>query len=93
MITRRLFLKAVPPVALAVNIPAVASAKTLEITQQQRLDAAIEELKAASEVIWPNANDWRIIIGASPGAPLLVNALTPTHREMQSGPLIWKAQS
>jgi len=52
---------------------ALASAPTM--TAQERLDLAVAELKAAAEAIYPEANDWKTVIG-SEGCPVLIAAWT-----------------
>lgn len=81
-LTRRLFLRntAVAGAIAATAVPAVAEPSIL--TPRERLDAAIEELKAASEAIWPDVNDWTVNIGLTDRVPVLVAAYTPLGREM-----------
>jgi hypothetical protein len=72
-ITRRLFLRntaAGAAVAAAVAAPVIVEA--MEADLRERLDAAIAELKAASNAIWPTADTWMVKIEASPSVPILI---------------------
>lgn len=72
---RRSFLKSAPVAGLASIVPAAVAATRM--TPKERLEAAIAELKAAAEQIWPNANDWMIKLGASPSMPVFINVYDP----------------
>jgi hypothetical protein len=79
-ITRRLFLRnsAVAGAAAATAaVPTVAEAKS--ISPRERLDAAIAELKAASEAIWPQIEDWTTHIDVTRAVPVMLVAFVPAH--------------
>lgn len=81
-ITRRLFLRntaAASAVTATIAVPVAAEAAIL--SPRERLDAAITELKAAAEAIWPTADDWMIRIEASPSVPILISSYDPNWRE------------
>lgn len=73
--TRRSFLKSVPACGMAAIVPVAALAA--RVTPEDRLEAAIAELKAAAEAIWPDANDWMVKLGASPSMPVFINVYDP----------------
>lgn len=75
---RRAFLKSAPAAGLAAIVPAAAVAA--RVTPEDRLEAAIAELKAAAEAIWPGANDWMVKLGGSPSAPLFISAYDPNWK-------------
>jgi hypothetical protein len=84
-LTRRLFLRhtAVAGAAVASSIPP-ASAEP-ELTPRERLDAAIVELKAAANAIWPNADDWIVKIEAASTIPLFINNYDPSAPHATGG--------
>lgn len=61
MISRRSLLAAIPATGLAPIVPAMAEpVEVPAITPRQRLNAAIDELKAAVTAMDPLASDWDI---------------------------------
>jgi hypothetical protein len=62
--------------ATAAPLPAVAARPPVQ-TPEARLQAAIEELKAAAAAAFPELDHWRICLDAQKECPLLVAAFKP----------------
>lgn len=99
-INRRLFLRntaAAGAVAATIAAPVVAEAAT--VSPRERLDAAIAELKAAAEQIWPDIEDWTANTVSDEnapyaGCPLVIAAHKPSLPKYAewSGPALYELQ-
>ena len=87
---RRSFLRAVPIAAAAVALPVGAIQPNQ--SPSERLDAAIEELKAATEAVYPGVNRWAIIRADDPAhsLPLVVAAKVAETPVSFTGPGVYE---
>jgi hypothetical protein len=53
--------------------------RSLDTSPRERLDAAIAELKAAANAIWPAADDWMVKIDGTESVPLLITNYVRTR--------------